>query len=223
MARILYVEDSEPAARFIKDALSPAGHELQHACDLREGWYYARKLEPTLLIIDVNLPDGSGIDLCRQVRGHPKLAHTPVIMLTAKGELQDKALGFESGADHYLVKPLEAKELQLWVEALLRRVDFVDAGQGILRGEDIVLDPQRHAVTLAESAVGDLTRKEFDLLYELVRRSPKILSKKYILSKLWHATLRDNTVESHIRNLRRKLGEAACRVVTVPGVGYRFD
>lgn len=222
-ARILFVEDEGETRAFIRSALADGGYELIEASDLLEGWHYARKQAPTLIIADCNLPDGTGLDLIQRVRADGRLSHTPIIMLTARGQLEDKIAGFKTGADHYLVKPIDAAELRLWVEALLRRIDYVEQDAGVLRGDNITLDPQTHKVTIGPDEVKDLTRKEFDLLYELVRRKPKILSKKYILAKLWRAVLRDNTVEVHIRNIRVKLGGHAHRVVTVPGVGYRFD
>lgn len=221
-AVIVFVEDEPETARFIADTLSAAGHEPVHAGDCAEGWHYARKRRPALLIIDVGLPDGSGLELCRRLRADAKLARAPIILLTAKGQLADKAEGFAAGADHYLVKPLEALELRLWVGALLRRIDYEDKDGGVLRLENALLEPESHRALVDGTVIEGLTPKEFDLLYELARRSPRILSKKYVLSRLWHATLRDNTVEVHIRNLRAKLGASARRIVTVPGVGYRF-
>lgn len=223
MATILLVEDDSQGAALIREALSEQGYVFTHAGTCAEGWRYFESLRPALVILDVNLPDGSGLELCRRIRTHPSLGATPVMVLTGKGHLDDKAKGFEAGADHYLVKPLQVEELRLWIGALLRRVQLEEKEGGILRAEDFVVDPQSHTVTAGEQVVRNLTRKEFELLYELVRRKPKVLSKEQILKSLWSTVLRDNTVEVHIRNLRLKLGPAAKRIVTVPGLGYRFE
>ncbi|MBI4386325.1 MAG: response regulator transcription factor [Elusimicrobia bacterium] len=221
-ATILLVEDEEPSAALIKEALSAGEFVLTHASNCAEGWRYLETLRPQLVILDVTLPDGSGLDLCRRLREHPALAPTPVIILTGKDQLKDKESGFEAGADHYLIKPFQIQELRLWVSALLRRARLDEREGGILRAANFVVDPQAHRVQAGENAIDNLTRKEFDLLYELVRQSPKVLSKDALLSTLWGTVLRDNTIEVHIKNLRAKLGLAAQRVQTLPGVGYRF-
>jgi len=109
------------------------------------------------------------------------------------------------------------------VKALLRRMDLTDAEGGVVRVGEFAVDPSSHAVTAGDRSIKNLTKKEFELLYELVRLSPKVLSKDRIMNSLWSTVLRDNTVEVHIRNLRSKLGDDSKRVVTVPGIGYRFD
>lgn len=219
---VLLVEDDPAVSAVVRSGLGPAGYELLHAGNCADGWRIFEAARPSLAVLDVGLPDGSGVELCRRIRSHPDLAPTPVILLTAKGEIEDKVGGFEAGADHYLVKPFQVDELRFWAEALLRRIRFAEEEGGVLRNEDFVVDPAAHTVTAGDRVIRDLTRKEFDLLYELVRRRPRVLSKEFILSALWNSVLRDNTVEVHIRNLRLKLGPAAERVITVPGQGYRF-
>ncbi|MFA5139804.1 MAG: response regulator transcription factor [Elusimicrobiota bacterium] len=221
-ARIIIVEDDPHALSLIRDSLSASGHACIYAGTCAEGWREIEAAKPDLVILDVGLPDGSGVELCAKIRSHPLLAPTPIIMLTALGGLDDKTSGFRAGADRYLVKPFQFAELKLWVDALLRRVKLDEREGGILRAEDFVVDPGRHTVATAGRIISDLTRKEFDLLYELVRHSPRVLSKEFILSALWHQVLRDNTVEVHIKNIRSKLGPSAKRVVTIPSVGYRF-
>lgn len=220
---ILLVEDDLDIADLIHDALSSEGYVFVHAENLERGWENFERLRPVLVILDVGLPDGSGFDLCRRIRAHAALGATPVIMLTAKGELKDKMSGFDAGADHYLVKPIRIAEFLLWVRALLRRVGFADREGGVLRAEDCAADPQAHTVSGGGKVIKNLTRKEFELFYELLRRRPKVVSRESIMKSLWNTVLRDNTIEVHIRNLRRKLGPLAGRIVTVPGVGYKFE
>lgn len=222
-ATVLIVEDESDVTALLRAALSSEGYVLVDASTLADGWKYFETLRPDLVIADVGLPDGTGLTLCKKVRAHAVLSDTPFIILTGKEQLEDKEKGFAAGADHYLTKPLQIKELRLWVASLLRRIKYSDQGHGLLRVHDFLIDPQTHRVQVGEQVVGNLTRREFDLLYELVRQRPKVLSRQYILSAVWNTILRDNTVEVHVRNIRSKLGAAAPRVVTVPGVGYRFD
>lgn len=222
-ATILVVEDEATVAALIHDALASEEHVLVHATNCAEGWRFFETLRPALVILDIGLPDASGLTVAKKIRAHPTLSETPIIVLTARGQFKDKESGFEAGADHYLVKPIQIKELRLWVQALMRRIKYTDKEGGILHVGDFIIDPAAHRVTVGSDVIKNLTRKEFDLLYELARHRPKVLSKQFILSSLWNTVLRDNTVEVHIKNLRAKLGPGGQRIVTVAGVGYRFE
>ncbi|MFH1725137.1 MAG: response regulator transcription factor [Elusimicrobiota bacterium] len=220
---VLIIEDDLDEAARIKEILSPGGYSFIHVSTCAEGWRYLREFRPSLVILDVCLPDGSGLSLCQKIRADPELASTPVIMLTAMAMMRDMEKGFGAGADQYLLKLTQMDELPMWAAALLRRAGMDESKSGVLRSDDFVMDPQTFTVRTGGRVIGDLTRKEFDLLYELVRNRPKVFSKQFILSKLWHTVLRDNTVEVHIRNLRAKLGDARKRIVTVSKVGYKFE
>lgn len=222
-ATILLVEDDAAAAALVRAAVDDDGCVFTHASSLEEGRRYFERLRPSLVILDVRLPDGSGLELCREIRSHSVLASTPIIMLTGESRIEDKAHGFGAGADHYLVKPIPMEELRMWVKALLRRMNFADAEGGIVRVGEFSIDPSSHTVTAGSQAIKNLTKKEFELLYELMRLSPKVLSKERIMNSLWNTVLRDNTIEVHIRNLRSKLGDYAKRILTIPNVGYRFE
>ncbi len=174
-------------------------------------------------MLDVGLPDGSGLDVLRRLRATPALAAVPVILLTGRETLPDKQSGFEAGADHYLVKPVQIPELLLWAKSLLRRTRTEEQKRGIVRAGDMVVDPDAHTASAGGRPVAGLTPKEFDLLYHLVRVSPKPLPKEFIINELWKAAVRENTVEVHVRNLRTKLGAHGDRLVTVHGVGYKFE
>ena len=220
---VLLVEDDRIQAEIFRDALAQEGYTVVHAVNAQEGWRYFQSLHPALVITDVGLPDELGTQLCERIRAHGAFGTTPVIMLTARGSMEAKEVGFSAGADHYLVKPIQIAELKLWVKALLRRVGKEHADGGLLRAEDFVIDPKSHRVTVGGAVIPNLTVKEFDLLYELVRRRPHVVSKEQLLRSVWHDALRDNTVEVHIKNVRSKLGDAARRIVTVHGLGYRFE
>lgn len=220
---IVFVEDEAEVVALVREALAPLDAVLHHAGDLAQGWRLLESQRPDLAILDWALPDGSGLDLCRRLRAHPALYRLPVIVLTGKGRKEEKEEGFDAGADHYLVKPFQIDEIQLWARALLRRTGVPERGQGLLRAEGLALDPEAHAVTAGAEVVRNLTRKEFELLYYLVKNRPRVLTRERILAALWDEAVRDNTVEVNITRLRAKLGAAGRRIVTVAGLGYRFE
>ena len=225
MPSVLLIEDDPNVRRAFEDGLVSAGLRVIPADGVRIGWDLFCSEHPELVVLDLNLPDGSGLDVCRKIRGHKSLSHTPVIILTAKGELEDKAAGFETGADQYLVKPLRPKELLLWVQALLRRVKYEEEDErgGILCAAGCEINVPARMVTFNSQPVAHLTNREFDLLYFLVKRRPQVLSRKYLLSNLWHTVIEDHVVNTHVNNLRHKLPRAlADHIQTVPGKGFRF-
>lgn len=220
---MLLVEDDAITRRLLAGPVAEAGYRVLEADRVSAGLHLFRKEKPDLVVLDVNLPDGSGLDFCRAVREHKERGTTPVIMLTGRGEIEDKAAGFSAGADQYLVKPVGARELLLWAEALLRRLRF-DAGEdGVLEAGLLKIDPKAHLVHYDGISIGYLTRKEFDLFYFLVRSRPQVISRKQVLSNLWHTILVDHVVDNHIGNLRRRLPQAlADRIQTIPGKGFRY-
>lgn len=220
---VLLIEDEAFSRQAAALALSGAGYRVLETDAIAEGFHLFQREKPDLVVLDLLLPDGSGVDLCRKMRAHKNLAATPVIMLTAKGELDDKESGFDAGADQYLVKPVLPRELLLWVQALLKRLQFDQGGGGQLEVGELTIDPAAHLVRFRDATVLNLTVKEFDLLYFLVRHRPKVLSRAYILNNLWHTVAVDRLVDTHMGNLRRKLPpELADKLHTVPGKGFRF-
>lgn len=220
---ILLVEDDARMRAVMSEALSGAGYRVLEADGVAVALNLARKRLPDLAVLDVELPDGSGLDICKGLRTGKSAAATPVIMLTGRGELKDKGAGFEAGADQYLVKPVAPSELLMWVAALLRRVR-IDAGEEDgLRAGDLAVDEKAHLVRWGETVVSNLTVKEFELLCFLVRKRPQVLSRKFILSNLWKTVAVDNVVDTHVFNLRKKLPPAAAdRLQSVPGKGFRW-
>jgi DNA-binding response OmpR family regulator len=221
--KILVIEDDPQVRAMVGAALAGAGYQVFQSDSVRVGLEEFRSREPDLLLLDVNLPDGSGFDVCRSVRGSKDRGTTPIIMLTARQGIEDKSEGFGAGADQYLVKPVLPQELLLWCEALLRRLEY-DAGEGgVLKAGELAIDPEHHVVRYGGDAVLHLTVKEFELLYFLVKNRRKTLTRKNILARLWHTIRVDNVVDVHISNLRRKLPpDAAAKIQTVPGRGYMF-
>lgn len=220
---ILFVEDDSQTRRYAALALSSLGHRVLQADSAAVGFHLFQTERPDLVVLDRQLPDGDGVEFCRKVRAHKLLSRTPVIMFTAKGDLDDKAAGFDAGADQYLVKPVAPSELAMWVQALLQRLAYDADEGGELTAGDVVIDTASHLVRFRDAPISDLTGKEFDLFYSLVRRRPKVLSRRFILSTLWKTVRVDSVVDAHISNLRRKLPqELADRVQTVPGNGFRY-
>lgn len=180
--------------------------------------------EVVLAILDVKLTEGDGFEVCRHIRTHKQRGKTPVIMLTGETELASKAEGFASGADNYLTKPLDVKELVLWIEALARRVrkDWSDAA--LIELGELKINPVTRAVEVDGQLVRGLADKEFRLLLELAGARPGTLSREELMRKLWDGVRGSNTVEVHMNRLRNKLGpKGAIHLVTVRGVGYRLE
>ncbi|MFA5141303.1 MAG: response regulator transcription factor [Elusimicrobiota bacterium] len=220
---ILLVEDDPETRSDLQAVLSSKGYRAL-ATDLTStGWHLFTSHKPDLAILDLSLPDGSGLDLCKKIRDHAELRFTPVIILTGRSELESKAAGFKAGADQYLVKPVAPTEILLWVEALLRRVEYAQEDGDILQAGDCSIDIGSHLVHFQGETIPYLTCKEFELLYYLVKNRPKVLSRKHILSRLWHTIAVDRVVDTHLANLRKKLPqELADKIQSVPGKGYRF-
>lgn len=220
---LLLVEDNASFREPIAAALSGAGYRVIESDGVAVGFHLFQKDEPDLVIVDVGLSDGDGFELCRKIRASANRAATPVIMLTAKGALEEKEEGFGAGADQYLVKPVIPRELLLWVQALLQRLRYDSGDDGLLQVGELTIDPSAHMVRFGDTVVSDLTSKEFDLLYFMVRKRPKVLSRPYILSNLWHTVAVDKLVDTHMGRLRHKLPRAlADKLQAVPGKGFRY-
>ena len=175
-----------------------------------------------LIILDLNLPDIDGLALCRELRSQEDTKKIPIIMLTARVEERDKLLGFEIGADDYITKPFSMKELVARVSAHLRRVaSFETSEEEVFEQPGLRVDRARYEV-VKDGAPVHLTKKEFDLLWLLIRNRSRVVTRDTILARLWDydADVETRTVDVHIRSLRKKLGEE--RIETVVGLGYRF-
>jgi DNA-binding response OmpR family regulator len=177
---------------------------------------------PDLVLLDLNLPDVDGLTICRELRRNEATRGVPILMLTARAEERDKLLGFDLGADDYVTKPFSMKELIARITARLRRGEGSGpAADDVFDDGRIRVDRARHAVERGGTPV-HLTKKEFDLLWLLIRSNGRVVSRETILSRLWDyaADVETRTVDVHIRSIRKKLGEDV--VETVVGVGYRY-
>ncbi|MGB3615456.1 MAG: response regulator transcription factor [Elainellaceae cyanobacterium] len=220
--RILLVEDDDRIARPLAEDLRHQRYVVEVAADGEEGWNYAQAAEYDLILLDLMLPRLDGITLCKRLRADGYSGF--VLMLTAKDTTSDKIAGLDAGADDYLVKPFELGELEARVRALLRRPPEMQPP--VLTLGPVRLDPITHVVSYADTPV-DLTPKEYLLLEHLLQSPGQVFTRTMLLDKLWELDRAsgENTIKTHITNLRKKLKVAGCKeqlIETVYGVGYRL-
>ena len=219
--RILLIEDEESIASFVAMYLNKEGFEVDAAADGAGGLELASRQQPQAVILDLMLPDMDGFEVCRRLRHD---SDVPVIMLTARDAATDKVVGLELGADDYITKPFDPRELVARVKSVLRRVQgraATGGGEQLHVGE-LTLDSDRHEVTIAGEPV-KMTAKEFDLLHYLLANRGLALSRQQLLEHVWgYDFLGDTrTVDVHINQVRKKIGDAA-EIETVWGMGYKL-
>ncbi len=222
MARLLVIED-EPDLREVLDYnLSKEGHRVHLAATAAEGLALAREVKPDVVLLDVMLPDQSGTSVCKTLRSDPRTQDVRVIMLTAKGEEIDRVVGFEVGADDYVVKPFSVRELLLRIAAVERR--SLPVPSSLITFGELRVDRDAHRVWVDEAEVA-LTSLEFKLLVTLYDRRNRVQSRSTLLNDIWgiEADITTRTVDTHVKRLREKIGAAGRYVETVRGVGYRFS
>ncbi|MBQ9942131.1 MAG: response regulator transcription factor [Christensenellaceae bacterium] len=220
MAYILIIEDEKSIAQLLKYALEKEGFEVQTAACGAEGLEKISLRQPQLILLDLMLPDMDGLDICRQVTAQRNI---PIIILSAKSDQVDKLIGLEYGADDYITKPFDIREVILRIRSVIRRISHVGEVQdGRLSHGDLVMDLGEHRVKKG-GAVIDLTPKEFDLLKALLVSKGKVMSRSQLLTEVWEFEYMGDTrtVDIHIQRLRRKLGDDKF-ITTVFGVGYKI-
>ena len=224
---ILLVEDEDSIALPLAAALEREGYATRITGSAPEAITLAADLQPDLVLLDVMLRDGSGLDVCREVRRHSRV---PIIMLTARGDETDRVVGLELGADDYVVKPFSARELVARIRAVLRRVpdDGPAAADAVseLRVGGVTVDVAQRRVLLDGEELA-LTRREFDLLALLARNAGTVLTRERLIDEVWDTNWfgSTKTLDVHISTLRKKLGDDAVDsryLHTVRGVGFRF-
>ncbi len=223
LKRILVVDDETDVTELLDYKFRQAGYAVRSLNDPLRAIGLARDFRPDLIILDVMMPELTGVQLLRMVRADALLQDTPVIFLTAKGETADKVRGLESGADDYVTKPFDVRELMLRAQALLRRAKSAAAKPSTrLAAGSLLLDIERHEVTAAGKPL-ELTATEFKLLRLLLERKGRVQSREELLSDVWNYSpdLETRTVDTHVRRLREKLGPSGDVIETVRGVGYR--
>ncbi len=224
--RILVVEDEDSISEPFAEALRRAGFEPLVTRTAAGALELAAEAEPDLVMLDLSLPDGDGRDVCRELR---RRSDVPIVMLTARGTEMDRVVGLELGADDYVVKPFSAREVISRIRAVLRRSaprDGAAAKEKPLRVGELELDPAARTAQLRGDDL-DLSRKEFDLLAELMRNAGRVVKREELMSKVWDVNWfgSTKTLDVHIGWLRRKLGDDPAHplyIETVRGVGFRF-
>jgi two-component system phosphate regulon response regulator PhoB len=223
MARILVIEDEPDIQQVLDYNLREKGHKVFIAGKGEEGLRIARDKRPDLVLLDLMLPDLPGTEVCKQLKTDPALKNTQVVMLTAKGEEIDRVVGFELGADDYVVKPFSVRELLLRVTAILRRSQGEQEAATSFQFGRLRVDREAHRVWANEQEL-ELTALEFKLLVTLYDRRNRVQTRAALLSDVWgiDADITTRTVDTHVKRLREKLGDAGNYIETVRGVGYRF-
>lgn len=224
--RILVIEDDEETADYLKQSLSLEDYEVVVALNGQDGIDKAKKENPNLVLLDLNLPDMDGLEVCRTIKQDVELRQVPVIVITARVTTEDKVTGLEAGADDYISKPFSPREIIARIKALFRRVDYyAPQPDEIISKGGITLDVgARHVIVTVYMEV-DLSPKEFQLLYLLMKNSGKVLQREFLLKTLWgYSEDRETrTLDIHIQRLRKKLGdEASKHIETIEGFGYKF-
>ena len=221
--RILVVDDEPDAIELIRFNLKASGYEVLTAEDGKEALAKARKFSPDMILLDLMLPEIDGLEVCKILRRDPATASLPIIMLTAKASEIDRVLGLEFGADDYVTKPFSPRELMLRVRNLLKRKESSKEEVERFQVRDIELDVSKYEVKIMGQPI-DLTPTEFKLLQILMERKGRVQSRDRLLQDVWgyDQLIDTRTVDTHVRRLREKMGEAADYVTTVRGVGYRL-
>ena len=221
---ILIVEDEESITTPLAEALERDGFKPEIAHTVAEALGRGRTLRPDLVLLDIGLPDGSGLDVCRELRS---TSNVPIIILSARGEEADRVVGLELGADDYVVKPFSAREVIARIRAVLRRTSApTGAAEGPIEVGDVRLDPTRRSASLNGEPL-ELARKEFDLLALLMQEAGAVVSRERLIDEVWDVNWfgSTKTLDVHVSALRKKLADDAANsryIHTVRGVGFRF-
>ncbi|MCD8121231.1 MAG: response regulator transcription factor [Clostridiales bacterium] len=220
---IYLVEDDNSIRELVIYTLQTTGFAAKGFACAKDFWEAMKDNAPSLVLLDIMLPDEDGLAILRKIRENSHTAKLPVIMLTAKGTEYDKVLGLDSGADDYIPKPFGMMELVSRVRALLRRTEPERKG-GVRSCGPIVVDMDRHTVHVNGNPV-TLTYKEFELLSYLMDNEGIVLTRDQLLSRIWGYDFdgETRTVDVHIRTLRQKLGVASNYIETIRGVGYKME
>ena len=221
--KILVVDDEANIRRVVREYAEFEGYEVDEASDGMEAVTMAKAADYDVIVMDIMMPRLDGYSACKEIR---KTKNTPVIMLSARGEEYDKLFGFELGVDDYVVKPFSPKELMMRVSAVLRRAGGSDKDDEKNRFtyKGLVIDFAARVVTVDGERV-QLTPREYELLFYMVNNKGIALTCEQLISKVWGYDFYgdDRTLDTHIKLLRKSLGDYASLIVTLRGVGYRFE
>lgn len=220
---IAALDDEADILELLKVNLQKAGYRFEGFQEADDLFRYLAREKPSLILLDLMLPDTDGLEVCRHIRRSEDLTGIPIIILTARGDESDKVVGLELGADDYVTKPFSVKELVARIHAVLRRPGSGEASRRIVVGA-LVIDLDKFEVT-ADGVKIDLTATEFKILQLLASRRGRVFTRNQILDHLWghEKAVIDRTIDVHIRNLREKLGGTAALIKNIRGVGYKIE
>lgn len=218
MGKILVADDDQNIAELLRLYLEKEGYTVVLAADGEQAIERFNAENPDIVLLDIMMPKLDGWQVCRDIR---KKSNCPIIMVTAKGETFDKVLGLELGADDYMVKPFDAKEVVARIKAVLRRTEK-PVEEKVLRLGELSVNPTRHVVQVSGETV-NLTLKEFELLCLLLDNPGVVFTRDQLLNQIWGYSFdgESRTVDVHVRHLRQKLGDCGNYIETVRGIGYR--
>ena len=224
MYRILVVDDEKMIRELIKKYATFEGYEVVEACNGMEAVTICKTDSFDVIVMDVMMPELDGFSACREIR---KFTDTPVIMLSARGEEYDRIHGFEVGVDDYVVKPFSPKEMMMRIQAIMKRREgqkIAKTNKNVVRFDGLVVDFDARLVSIDGKNI-EMTPKEYELFFYMVKNRGLALSRESLISNVWGYDYYgdDRTLDTHIKLLRRSLGDYANRIVTLRGVGYRFE
>ena len=217
------IEDDERLASMVSEYLRQGGFEVSHALDGASGLAALQKTPPSLVVLDLMLPDLDGMEVCLRIKKDKTTSAIPILMLTARTDLEDKIKGLEYGADDYVTKPFEGRELIARIKAILRRSEWENGKNALAITENFIIDFNHYEVWIEGKRI-DLTLTEFKILQLLTKRPGWVYNRSQILDYLWgnDKIVIERTIDVHIRNLREKLGAYAYLIRNIRGVGYQF-
>ena len=221
MYRILMVDDEEKIRAIVRKYAEFEGNEVVEAADGMEAVKLAKSQDFDIIILDIMMPELDGFSACKEIR---KYKDTPVIMLSARGEEYDRIHGFELGIDDYVVKPFSPKELMMRVGAILKRRGGAQENKDVVKIGDLEVDFAGRRVTISGKPV-EMTPKEYDIFFYMVRNRGIALTREKLITNVWGYDFYgdDRTLDTHIKLLRKSLGDYSKCIVTLRGVGYRFE
>ena len=221
--RILLIEDEQDLADIVAYNMQKEGFTVSHSSTGLDALAALQNESFDIVLLDLMLPDMSGVDICKKIRANERTSTLPIIMVTAKGEEIDRVVGFEVGADDYVVKPFSARELILRVKAVLRRRGGFETPSEVLEYAMFRIDTSAHRVFMDGEEIA-LTALEFKLLRTLIERRGKVQTREKLLEDVWDMdpNVNTRTVDKHVQRLRQKIGVGADLIETIRGIGYRF-
>ena len=227
--KVLVIEDEPDIRKTLEYNLSREGYKVEGCGSIEEAKALLENPNFSIILLDLMLPDGSGLDLCRQIKSNPETNEIPILILTAKDDEVDKVVGFELGADDYVTKPFSVRELILRVKAILKRntktSNLSNQTHEINRNfGSLKMNVESHEVSINDEEI-ILTALEFKLLRQLVERRGRVQTRDQLLEDVWgySSNITTRTVDTHIKRLREKLGSMGKYVQTIRGVGYKFS